>query len=192
MASLPSKKQRKEKSSTKSPKKRGEKGNKQALTLDEVRKLGNELLSSRAHLNNLPVLLSLISPSPRSLESALEAMISLQSFFVPLLSEMKSTGDEEDPETVFKSWLKERFNEFTVSLVEVAVSSETDEALKVSYVLISSIAVEEFSKIIIIDSSFVLGSCSGRVYGFCEAGNAWMLSVRNLSQSPKECCKSLQ
>ncbi|KAJ4811752.1 Nucleolar complex protein 4 [Rhynchospora pubera] len=126
MASLPSEKSRNEKS----PKKRGEKRNKEALTLDEVRKLGNELLSSRAHLNNLPLLLSLLSPSPRSLDAALEAMISLQSFFLPLLSEMKSTGDDQDPETVFKTWLKERFNEFTGLLVEVAVSSETDEALK--------------------------------------------------------------
>jgi hypothetical protein len=131
MASLSSKKQRKEKSSTKSHKERGGKGSKEAITLDEVRKLGNELLSSRAHLNNLPVLLSIISPSPRSLESSLEAMISLQSFFVPLLLEMKSTGDDEDPETVFKSWLKERFNEFMGLLIEVAVSSETDETLKV-------------------------------------------------------------
>lgn len=69
-------------------------------------------------------------------------MISLQSFFVPLLSEMKSTGDDEDPETVFKSWLKERFNEFMRSLVEVAVSSETDEVLKVKNFLIGSVAME--------------------------------------------------
>ncbi|KAF3340301.1 nucleolar complex protein 4 B isoform X2 [Carex littledalei] len=130
MASLPSKKPRKEKSSTKSPKKRDEKGNNKPQTLDEVRKLGNDLLSSRAHLNNLPDLLSFISPSPHSLEFAVEAMISLQSFFVPLLSEMKSTGDDQDPETVFKSWLKERFNEFMRSLVQEAVSSETDETLK--------------------------------------------------------------
>ncbi|XP_078163578.1 LOW QUALITY PROTEIN: CCAAT-binding factor [Carex rostrata] len=130
MATLPSKKPRKEKSSTKSPKKRDvkEKNNK-AVTLDEVRKLGNDLLSSRVHLNNLPVLLSFVSPSPHSREFAVEAMISIQSFFVPLLSEMKSTGDDQDPETVFKSWLKERFNEFMRSLVEVAVSSETDDAL---------------------------------------------------------------
>lgn len=50
---------------------------------------------------------------------------------MPLLSEMKSTGDDHDPETVFKSWLKERFNEFVGLLVEAAVSSLTDEVLKV-------------------------------------------------------------
>jgi hypothetical protein len=51
--------------------------------LEQVKSLGRDLLSARTHLNHAPVLLMLLSPSTR-LDLAVEALISLQSFFVPL------------------------------------------------------------------------------------------------------------
>ncbi|KAJ3671571.1 hypothetical protein LUZ60_007650 [Juncus effusus] len=118
MASLPSSKKPKTKTKT--------------LNLEQVRRLGEQLLSSRSHLNNLPLLLTFISPSsPSSL--ALESVISLQSFFVPLISEIKPPGNDdvgEEADSVFKTWLKDRFDEFVAALVEMAVSSQTDDAIR--------------------------------------------------------------
>nr|CAB3485557.1 unnamed protein product [Digitaria exilis] len=107
-----------------------------ALTLDEVKTLGLELLSSRAHLNNAPVLLALLSPSA-PLDLALEALISLQSFFVPLIPSIPSAsaaatvGDAgSDPELVFGAWLRQRFDELVAALVELSVSPHSDDAIR--------------------------------------------------------------
>ncbi|EMS54937.1 hypothetical protein TRIUR3_19808 [Triticum urartu] len=62
-----------------------------ALTHEEVKALGLELLSSRAHLNHAPTLLALLSPTAL-LSIALEALISLQSFFEPLLPSIPSAS----------------------------------------------------------------------------------------------------
>ncbi|CAN6240640.1 unnamed protein product [Urochloa humidicola] len=106
------------------------------LTLDEVKTLGRELLSSRAHLNHAPALLKLLSPSA-PLDVALEALISLQSFFVPLIPSIPSAsaaataGDTgSDPELVFGAWLRQRFNELVASLVELTVSPHSDDAIR--------------------------------------------------------------
>ncbi|KAL6652156.1 hypothetical protein ACP70R_011081 [Stipagrostis hirtigluma subsp. patula] len=105
------------------------------LTLDEVKSLGQELLSSRAHLNHAPALLALLTPSA-PLDLALEALISLQSFFVPLLPSIPSTaaaaaGDgSTDPELVFRSWLRQRFDELVAALVELSVSPQSDDAIR--------------------------------------------------------------
>uniref|UniRef100_A0A0D9W8P5 CCAAT-binding factor domain-containing protein n=1 Tax=Leersia perrieri TaxID=77586 RepID=A0A0D9W8P5_9ORYZ len=105
-----------------------------ALTLGEVKTLGEELLSSRAHLNHAPTLLALLSPSA-PLDLALEALISLQSFFVPLLPSIPSAsadvaGVDADPELVFRSWLRKRFDELVAALVELALSPRSDEAIR--------------------------------------------------------------
>ncbi|KAF8702585.1 hypothetical protein HU200_032969 [Digitaria exilis] len=107
-----------------------------ALTLNEVKTLGLELLSSRAHLNNAPVLLALLSPSA-PLDLALEALISLQSFFVPLIPSIPSAsaaatvGDAgSDPELVFGAWLRQRFDELVAALVELSVSAHSDDAIR--------------------------------------------------------------
>jgi len=105
-------------------------------TLDEVKKLGTELLSSRAHLNHAPALLALLSPTA-PLDLALEALISLQSFFVPLIPSIPSAsaaataGDAgSDPELVFGAWLRQRFDELVAALVELSVSPHSDDAIR--------------------------------------------------------------
>ncbi|KAH7664531.1 U3 small nucleolar RNA-associated protein 19 [Dioscorea alata] len=125
----------------------------ETLTLDQVKTLGNELLSSRAHVNNLPVLLSLLSPSS-PLDLALESLISLQSFFTPIIPEIpssfaarsKSLASEEDfdgAESVYKLWLRSRFDEFVNSLIEITVSPLSIEALRD----VSLDAIMEFVKL---------------------------------------------
>ncbi|CAN6229319.1 unnamed protein product [Urochloa humidicola] len=106
------------------------------LTLDEVKTLGCELLSSRAHLNHAPALLKLLSTSA-PLDVALEALISLQSFFVPLIPSIPSAsaaatvGDAgSDPELVFGTWLRQRFDELVAALVELSVSPHSDDAIR--------------------------------------------------------------
>jgi U3 small nucleolar RNA-associated protein 19 len=125
------------KSSAAASKKRRSRGG--ALTLDEVKTLGSELLSSRAHLNHAPALLGLLSPSA-PLDLALEALISLQSFFVPLIPSIPSasavaTAGEagSDPELVFGAWLRQRFDELVAALVELSVSPHSDDAIRVSF-----------------------------------------------------------
>ncbi|VAH51787.1 unnamed protein product [Triticum turgidum subsp. durum] len=108
-----------------------------ALTHEEVKALGLELLSSRAHLNHAPTLLALLSPTA-PLSIALEALISLQSFFEPLLPSIPSAsaaaaatgGASDDPELVFGAWLRQRFEEFVAALVELSVSPDSDEAIR--------------------------------------------------------------
>ncbi|KAJ1272426.1 hypothetical protein BS78_06G200600 [Paspalum vaginatum] len=108
----------------------------QTLTLDEVKTLGRELLSSRAHLNHAPVLLALLSPSA-PLDLALEALISLQSFFVPLIPSIPSASAAataadvgSDPELVFGTWLRQRFDELVAALVELSMSPHSDDAIR--------------------------------------------------------------
>ncbi|XP_073001994.1 protein NUCLEOLAR COMPLEX ASSOCIATED 4 [Typha latifolia] len=137
MASVTVKKP-KEKKTKKRPRKE-EKGD-GTLTLDDLKTLGAELLSSRAHINNLPILLSFLYPSS-PLDLALESLISIQSFFVPLLPEMPpssssssaASGDadeDKNPESVFRLWLRARFDEFINSLIQIAVSSEVADAFR--------------------------------------------------------------
>ncbi|CAL5069618.1 unnamed protein product [Urochloa decumbens] len=108
----------------------------ETLTLDEVKTLGCELLSSRAHLNHAPALLKLLSPSA-PLDLALEALVSLQSFFVPLIPSIPSSsaaataGDAgSDPELVFVAWLRQRFDELVAALIELSVSPHSDDAIR--------------------------------------------------------------
>ncbi|WOL09770.1 hypothetical protein Cni_G18523 [Canna indica] len=146
MASDPPSKKRKQPQAGENTKKKNKDKKKKkksggALTIDELKALGHQLLSSRAHINNLPILLSVISPSA-PLDLALESLIYLQSFFVPLLPEIPSSssaqrqqsgavdGEDKDPELVFKVWLRERFDEFTNKLFEIAVSELSDDGLR--------------------------------------------------------------
>ncbi|KAL0399668.1 UNVERIFIED_CONTAM: DNA replication licensing factor MCM6 [Sesamum radiatum] len=53
-------------------------------SLSDLRTLGEQLLTSRAHINNLPILLTFINPDSPP-QYALESLLSLQSFFTPIL-----------------------------------------------------------------------------------------------------------
>ncbi|XP_047051006.1 protein NUCLEOLAR COMPLEX ASSOCIATED 4-like [Lolium rigidum] len=106
-----------------------------ALTHKEVKSLGHELLSSRAHLNHAPTLLALLSPSAPP-KIALESLISLQSFFEPLLPSIPSAAaaaaeaTSSDPKLVFGAWLRQRFDEFVAALVELSVPPCSDDAIR--------------------------------------------------------------
>ncbi|XP_010266226.1 PREDICTED: nucleolar complex protein 4 homolog isoform X1 [Nelumbo nucifera] len=108
-------------------------------SLEELKTLGHQLLSSRAHINNLPLLLSVISSSSRP-QNVLEALLSVQSFFIPVLPELppsaKSLIDgnveesKKDPELIYRTWLRSKFDEFVKLLITVVVSSQCEEALR--------------------------------------------------------------
>ncbi|KAK9164901.1 hypothetical protein Scep_000092 [Stephania cephalantha] len=118
-------------------------------TLEDLKTLGLDLLSSRAHINNLPLLLRYVSPSSPS-QHALESIISLQSFFTPLLPELpsKSTladhdSSANDPELRFRTWARSQLDQFFESLVSIALSSGSEEAL----IEVALDAVMEFVKL---------------------------------------------
>ncbi|EOA30198.1 hypothetical protein CARUB_v10013315mg [Capsella rubella] len=123
MASILSKKQKK----------------KEKYTLKELKSLGNDLLTSRSHINNLPLLLTFVSPESPP-QFVVESLLSLQSFFTPLLSQLPSSpsstktklprSEDDDPEVVFKAWLRSKFDEFVKLLLDVLVSQQSEDELK--------------------------------------------------------------
>ncbi|KAG7579457.1 CCAAT-binding factor [Arabidopsis thaliana x Arabidopsis arenosa] len=119
MASILSKKQKK----------------KEKYTLKELKSLGHDLLTSRSHINNLPLLLTFVSPESPP-EFVVESLLSLQSFFTPLLSQLPSTSSspsstkDDDPEVVFKAWLRSKFDEFVKLLLDVLVSQQSEDSLR--------------------------------------------------------------
>ncbi|XP_058098627.1 protein NUCLEOLAR COMPLEX ASSOCIATED 4 [Magnolia sinica] len=120
-----------------------------SYSLQDLKTLGHQLLSSRSHINNAPILLSFISPSsPR--EHALESLLSLQSFFVPLLSDLPpssskafASAKKDDPESVYRAWLRSKFDQFVNSLIDLSICSESEEALRD----VSLDAIMEFVKL---------------------------------------------
>ncbi|KAG6522417.1 hypothetical protein ZIOFF_019557 [Zingiber officinale] len=143
---LTSKKRTKPQASESTKKKKSKKENSSSggsLSLDNVKALGHQLLSSRAHINNLPVLISLLSPAA-PLDLAIESLVSLQSFFLPLLREIPSSssvlrkrsetrtfdGEEKDPESVYKVWIRQRLDDFVDKLIEIAVSEQSADAVR--------------------------------------------------------------
>ncbi|KAK6778229.1 hypothetical protein RDI58_024947 [Solanum bulbocastanum] len=123
-SSMPSKKQKKNKKHDK-------------YSLSDLKTLGHQLLSSRAHVNNLPLLLSFITPSTRP-KYALESLLSLQSFFIPLLPQLPSstvsssfTSDSQgDPEFIYRTWVRSKFDDFVQSLLDIVICSQSDESLR--------------------------------------------------------------
>lgn len=123
------------------PKKK--KGEKQC-SLKDLKTLGQQLLSSRSHVNNLPRLLSFIDPSSPP-QYALESLLSLQSFFTPLLPDLPSSkltagtssAEKEDAaeaaEFIYRTWLRSKFDVFLFSLITLACSSQSEQALRVIY-----------------------------------------------------------
>lgn len=150
-------------------------------TLNQLRTLGEQLLSSRAHVNNLPRLLSFLSPSsPR--QFVLESLLTLQSFFVTLLPEIQSSysrqrlpalelprKDGEDPEAVYRLWLRSRFDDFVNSLIQLAVCPQTEETIRVrrqnllcsgSSNLMPLLPLLKVGRSIIVDAAFSCINCS--------------------------------
>ncbi|XP_004487353.1 protein NUCLEOLAR COMPLEX ASSOCIATED 4-like isoform X1 [Cicer arietinum] len=101
----------------------------------ELKTLGSELLSSASHINNLPLLLTFVSPSSPP-HHVLESLLSLHSFFLPLLPKLPSSSatasdyDGDESEFIYFTWLRSKFDEFLKSLIHVLVSDESDETLK--------------------------------------------------------------
>ncbi|KAL5562325.1 hypothetical protein UlMin_032072 [Ulmus minor] len=122
MASILSKKQKKKQKNT---------------TLSHLKTLGHDLLSSRAHINNLPVLLSYVS-STSPPQYVLESLLSLQSFFTPVLPDLPPSSSkpsapnnsQDDPEFIYRTWLRSKFDEFVKLLIDVLISTQFDETLK--------------------------------------------------------------
>ncbi|KAI3515194.1 hypothetical protein L1887_13964 [Cichorium endivia] len=125
-------------SSTKKRKNKGlgdsTKRKKKHQDLSDVRKLGQELLSSRAHINNLPLLLNFLdSTSSQPPEFILESLLSLQSFFTPLLPQLPSSSAKptEDPESIYQTWVRSKFDEFVQCLIQLSLSPTlAEEALR--------------------------------------------------------------
>lgn len=165
----------------------------ETLTLKDVKTLGNQLLSSRTHLNNLPTLLSVLSPSS-PLKFSLEVVISLESFFVPLVPEIPSktsadSSKEKDPEAVYKAWLRARFDEFVSSLIEIAVDSRFDEALKVRIFLKGGFFLVLGLNLVGKFPLWLVGCGAGCDYGFCEAGKGGEVPIRYLPSITSSYCK---
>ncbi|KAJ0703233.1 putative nucleolar complex protein [Helianthus annuus] len=129
-----------------SPKKRKNNNNKQSTEINkgnkkkknqdlaDIRKLGQQLLSNRSHINNLPLLLNILNPTSSSPpEFILEALLSVQSFFTPLVADLPSSSAKptEDPESVYRVWLRSKFDEFVEFLIRLSVSTTlVEEALR--------------------------------------------------------------
>lgn len=126
------------KSSSKKKMKQKKHGEKK-YALSEVKALGHQLLSSRAHINNLPLLLSFVNPSSPP-PFVLESLLSLQSFFTPLLPQLPPSSSknnnnndaQNDAEFIYLTWLRSKFDELAQSLIEIAVSSDSEPTLRVN------------------------------------------------------------
>ncbi|XP_073034408.1 protein NUCLEOLAR COMPLEX ASSOCIATED 4 [Primulina eburnea] len=102
-------------------------------SLADLKILGQKLLTSRLHINNLPILLTFVTPNSPP-QHALESLLSLQSFFTPLLPLLPASNPSHesnpDPEFVYRVWLRSKFDDFVQNLCDVFVSSKSDDALR--------------------------------------------------------------
>ncbi|XP_073277558.1 protein NUCLEOLAR COMPLEX ASSOCIATED 4 [Primulina huaijiensis] len=102
-------------------------------SLADLKILGQKLLTSRLHINNLPILLTFVTPNSPP-QHALESLLSLQSFFTPLLPLLPASNPSHesnpDPEFVYRVWLRSKFDDFVQNLCDVFVSSKSDDAFR--------------------------------------------------------------
>lgn len=112
-------------------------------TLSSIKKLGIELLSSTTHINNLPVLISIINDPSSPPHFVLESLLSLQSFFTPLLpkipssssSSKKSPARDSDANVIYFTWLRSKFDQLAQSLIDLSVSDTCQLDLRVILLL---------------------------------------------------------
>ncbi|CAJ2628308.1 unnamed protein product [Trifolium pratense] len=104
--------------------------------IEELKTLGNELLSSTSKINNLPILLTVVSPSSPP-HHILESLLSLHAFFLTQLPQLPSStatasasDDGDQSKFIYLTWLRSKFDEFLKSLIDVLVSDKFDETLK--------------------------------------------------------------
>lgn len=115
----------------------------QQLSLAELKTLGEQLLSSRSHINNLPRLLNFIKHPREDLHPAyaLESLLSLQSFFTPLLPDLsascsRSSISSSDASTtaaahlIYLTWLRSKFDDFLQALFSISTSAFSDTTLR--------------------------------------------------------------
>ncbi|KAK3205704.1 hypothetical protein Dsin_019750 [Dipteronia sinensis] len=113
---------------------------KRKQSLKELKTLGQQLLSSRAHVNNLPLLITFVSPASPP-QHLLESLLSLQSFFTPVLPQLppassskKNLVDDEskkdNPEFIYKTWLRSKFDELVRSLIHFLFSPQSEDTLR--------------------------------------------------------------
>ncbi|XP_027087070.1 protein NUCLEOLAR COMPLEX ASSOCIATED 4 isoform X4 [Coffea arabica] len=115
----------------------------QQLSLGELKTLGEQLLSSRSHINNLPRLLNFIKHPREDFHPAyaLESLLSLQSFFTPLLPDLsasrsRSSSSSSDASTtaaahlIYSTWLRSKFDDFLQSLFSISTSALSDPTLR--------------------------------------------------------------
>ncbi|CAL5354830.1 unnamed protein product [Camellia sinensis] len=129
---------------SKKKKKKKKKNKREKYSISELKTLGHQLLSSRAHINNLPLLMSFVCSGTSPPYYALEALLSVQSFFTHILPDLPShpQGDPQDPEFIYRTWLRSKFDDFVNSLIDIAVSPQSKEALRVyfTYITIEKLA----------------------------------------------------
>ncbi|KAK1356418.1 nucleolar complex protein 4-like [Heracleum sosnowskyi] len=106
-------------------------------TLPEVKKLGIELLSSTTHINNLPILISIIDNPSSPPHFVLESLLSLHSFFTPLLPTIPSSSSKKtladshkDAHFIYLTWLRSKFDHLAQSLIDLSVSQSCDPTLR--------------------------------------------------------------
>ncbi|VVA93836.1 unnamed protein product [Arabis nemorensis] len=107
-------------------------------TLKDITSLGRDLLSPRTHTDNLPLLISFISPESEP-SVVVKSLDYLRSYFTPLISELHSTSSHssstkcpgsEDGDDSSKTWLRSNFDEFVKLLLDVLVSEQFEDTLR--------------------------------------------------------------
>ncbi|XP_021713646.1 nucleolar complex protein 4 homolog B-like [Chenopodium quinoa] len=108
--------------------------------LEHVQQLAQQLLSSAAYSNNLHHLLTYITPSsPPSV--VVDSVLSLQSFFHVNIHDLPASSnaaaataansDTSDPDFIYKTWLRSKFDDLVKSLLDIAVSPLSDQLARI-------------------------------------------------------------